>query len=159
MSSSTVSFTSLIGKTLLFNDKRGGFGEVATGERLKGKLILLYCSAQWCNPCRLFTPVLIDVYEQAIKAGRQVEVILASSDDDPEEFAAYFKKQPWLCVPYAQMQKKGEDLRREFGVSGIPALIVLGPSGQLISSSARSEIKKDGLKAIDRWIAACKNNN
>lgn len=49
---------------------------------------------QRCPPCKSFTPLLIDFYNNANK--NDLEIIFLSSDRDEESFHGYFAKMPWL---------------------------------------------------------------
>merc|ERR1712013_942318 len=47
------------------------------------QLLLLYFSAHWCPPCKQFTPILRDFYQEVEDQG--VEIIFVSSDRSPSE--------------------------------------------------------------------------
>jgi len=49
--------------------------------------ICIYFSAHWCPPCRGFTPVLKDFYEEV----DGVEIVFVSSDQTAEAMVAYMK--------------------------------------------------------------------
>ena len=50
---------------------------------LAGKAVVcIYFSAHWCPPCRAFTPLLKDFYEEV--EGEGVEIIFVSSDRSPQ---------------------------------------------------------------------------
>lgn len=61
-------------------------------------IILLYFSASWCPPCRKFTPILIDFYNNFCKSNN-IEIVFISSDQDIPSFNEYFKKMPWCSLP------------------------------------------------------------
>ena len=49
----------------------------------RGKHILLYVSAQWCGPCRKFTPLLQEFYSEAKKrTDINLEIVFVSLDKD-----------------------------------------------------------------------------
>eukprot|EP00961_Rhodomonas_salina_P242548 3276337-Rhodomonas_salina.1 len=58
-------------------------------------VIGLYFSAQWCMPCRGFTPKLAEAYRAVREAGKAFEVIYLSADKDEVEFGEYFTG----CLP------------------------------------------------------------
>ena len=39
------------------------------------EVIALYFSAHWCPPCKAFTPVLAEFYNQANANGKKIEII------------------------------------------------------------------------------------
>merc|ERR1712213_186580 len=60
-----------------------------SSEALAGKdIILIYFSAHWCPPCRGFTPILKDFYEEV----DGVEIIFVSSDQSHDAMVAYMKE-------------------------------------------------------------------
>jgi len=104
---------------------------------LAGKdVILIYFSAHWCPPCRGFTPVLKDFYEEVESEG--VEIIFVSSDRSPADMISYMKEShgDWLAVEHGS--EVGQGLKQKFGVSGIPCLVVLKSDGTLITKDGRA---------------------
>ena len=58
-------------------------GEKPTEEVLAGKkVIALYFSAHWCPPCRGFTPMLGEFYDDVKANGGEMEIVFISSDKD-----------------------------------------------------------------------------
>ena len=124
---------------------------VATNDVLAGKVVAVYFSAHWCGPCRNFTPKLSAVYKECKAAGRPVEVVFCSADHSEEEFRGYFSSMPWLAINYDDDQR--ESFMGKFKVSGIPKLVVLAPSGQiLVENAAASNIS---VAMVDQWIHQC----
>jgi nucleoredoxin len=54
------------------------------------EIICLFFSALWCPPCRAFTPVLADFYEEANKNGKKLEIVFVSHDENQHSFKEYF---------------------------------------------------------------------
>jgi len=119
-------------------------------DEFAGKTIALYFSAHWCPPCRAFTPVLAAAYKDAIAAGYPVDLVFVSSDSDLKSFQEYFGEQPWKAIPYADEDRR-QALGETFGVRGIPALIVIGPDGKIITKEGRADITKSKEKAFEAW--------
>ncbi|XP_035691951.1 tryparedoxin-like [Branchiostoma floridae] len=110
-----------------------------TGE---GRYVGLYFSAHWCPPCRMFTPDLIEFYND-FKAKGTLEIVFVSSDADQGSFDGYFGSMPWLAVPYSDRQKKAE-LSDKFGVKGIPTLVILkADSAEVVTKKGRDRVMKD----------------
>uniref|UniRef100_A0A0B7BQ40 Thioredoxin domain-containing protein n=2 Tax=Arion vulgaris TaxID=1028688 RepID=A0A0B7BQ40_9EUPU len=102
----------------------------------------LYFSAHWCPPCRGFTPVLVDCYKAVKAAGKKLEIIFVSFDRDIGSCKEYYSSMPWLLLPFDSDQK--DELAEKYGVSGIPALILLDPkTGTLVSKDGRSCVEAD----------------
>merc|ERR1711976_267176 len=64
-------------------------GSEVSGAVLKDKKVLVYFSAHWCPPCRGFTPVLKEKWENQLKAA-DVQVVFVSSDRDDASATSYF---------------------------------------------------------------------
>lgn len=113
-------------------------GEPLVPEVLNGKLVALFFSAQWCPPCRTFTPVLAE-FRNAHQD--QFEVVLISHDGDDERQLAYMAdyKMPWPGL--RQSDPRTEALKKEHGVSGIPTLIVVSQGGEVLEPAARRLIQ------------------
>ena len=76
-----------------------------------GKVIGFYFSAHWCPPCKAFTPILAEFYNNFKKGehGDKLEIIFVSSDKTDESFDEYFKEMPWLALPYKERAKTVSD--------------------------------------------------
>ena len=119
----------------------------STQQVLKEKKVLaFYFSAHWCPPCRQFTPVLARSYEQARQAGlgTGVEIIFVSSDRSEQEMRSYLGESHgnWYALPHGSGE--GQTLSGQFGVRGIPALVVVARDGTVISKDGRQEISSLG---------------
>jgi len=102
----------------------------------------IYFSAHWCPPCRKFTPVLAQAYENLKNNGKNFEVIFVSSDHDVESYDEYFKEMPWLALPFNDTRTSY--LKRRFKVKGYPRLVIVDPStGNTISDDGRSRVESD----------------
>jgi len=109
---------------------------------LSGKYLGLYFSAHWCGPCRKFTPNLAKFYENRKAKGiNDFEIIFVTADQDEEEFNEYYGTMPWLTFPFGD--SRIGLMSDRFSVSGIPALILIDPAGNLITTDGRSVIDSD----------------
>jgi nucleoredoxin len=127
----------------------GQGGDQLNVEALEGKTMALYFSAHWCPPCRGFTPQFAEWYTDNLKA-KGLEVIFVSSDRDEDSFKEYFKEMPWLALNYSD-QKRKQQLSTMFGVSGIPALVIVGPDGSTITKEGRGVVSSDPEGADFPW--------
>ena len=123
-------------------------------ERLAGKrYALIYFSANWCGPCKRFTPLLAEWYA---KVRDEVEIIFASCCDDVGAFEEYAKKHPWVALPYDVSQggvgyvrskvreaegKENGRMAELCGVKSVPHLAVFDlSSGVLLTPNGRLDI-------------------
>ena len=74
-----------------------------------------------CPPCRGFTPVLAEFYDEVTASTTDLEIVFVSSDSDKSSFDEYFGTMPWKALPFGSAQK--EVLSAKFGVRGIPTLV------------------------------------
>lgn len=156
-------------------DKQGNAVDEAT---LKGKIVVLFFSSNWCPACQVFIPHLSVLYETIQEENEDStdnapwQVVYVSSDDSAADCAAYMDKKhaDWLRIRYdsplrqALKQKYGVFAGREQGdfpsttrKSGIPSLVVIGPDGEgkaLVdcdSPDVLKEIQSKGVAFLDAW--------
>lgn len=135
-----------LGQTLLSKS-----GPVPTSSLQNADVILLYFSAHWCPPCRMFTPKLAAFYNEVNASGKQVEVVFVSCDNSPAEFQGYYNEMPWLAVQFDNQQARSQ-LGQQYGVSGIPALILIDKTGRSLRTSCRNDVmSKAPQDAVEEW--------
>lgn len=121
---------------------------------IEGKVLGIYFSAHWCPPCKGFTPELAKTYNKLKEAGKNFEILFASSDRSPKEWEGYYKEMPWLALPFEEddEDKRKDELDALFEVSGIPTLILLDEQRNVITSDGRSSVGADPEGAKFPWI-------
>uniref|UniRef100_A0A7S2YP98 Thioredoxin-like fold domain-containing protein n=1 Tax=Entomoneis paludosa TaxID=265537 RepID=A0A7S2YP98_9STRA len=142
----------LFGPTLLSLELTGPstaqLKEHYTTDALQGKKVIgVYFSADWCGPCRQFTPELSSFYEKInSRRGKidEFEIVWVSRCRDMQSFGQYFTTMPWIALPPQEaMGARGEKLSQMYGVKSIPALVLLDDLGSVITTDARNMIPKD----------------
>ncbi len=126
-------------------------GDVVATSSLEAKVIGLYFSASWCGPCRAFTPELVKMRDDN---DDDFEVILVGADRSAAAQQKYMDEydMEWPAIPFSSPLR--EKLGRKYGVTGIPALIILDRQGNLITKKGRAEAAGDFDKALKRWMKA-----
>jgi nucleoredoxin len=101
----------------------------------KKKLIALYFSAQWCPPCRKFTPQLVDYYNRVAPQHPEFEIIFVSFDRSQFAMETYMREanMPWPAIDYQKVS--GKDAIRKYAGEKIPCLVLVDASGKVISDS------------------------
>eukprot|EP00122_Pirum_gemmata_P014830 Pgem_evm1s13841 len=57
-------------------------------------VLAFYFSGAFCPPCKEFTPILVNTYNETKLKGEKFEVIFISSGQDENEFWEYFDTMP-----------------------------------------------------------------
>ena len=125
---------------------------VSATDGLKDKLVGLYFSASWCPPCRKFTPILAEFYEEILKQGPQFEIVFVSSDKSKESMVEYMKSShgDWLAVPFGN--KAIPELKKQYNIASIPKLIIVNDQGVVLTSEGRKEVTEQGPNSFKKWI-------
>ncbi len=99
------------------------------------KLIAFYFSAEWCGPCRKFTPQLVDYYKRVAAEHPEFEIVFYSMDRSLYAMEKYMRDEnmPWLAIDFSKLKEK-EVLKKSAG-DGIPSLVLVDASGNMISNS------------------------
>lgn len=119
-----------------------------TNEILAGKKVIgLYFSADWCGPCRKFTPDLVKFYERMNnRRGQknQFEIVWISRCRDSNSYIQYFSHMPWLAMPPEEaMGERGQRLGQKYNVKGIPGFVLVDDLGQTITADAVTKLRED----------------
>lgn len=106
------------------------------------KPMLLYFFAEWCPICKLQNPVIS-------KLARDYPVVgVAMRSGDGQQVRAWLE-QRGLDLPVVN-DPQGR-ISRTYGVNGVPAAFIIGPDGQ-IASSTRGYATEAGLRSR-LWLA------
>jgi nucleoredoxin len=114
--------------------------ESLAGPEIEGtpKYTALYFSAHWCPPCRMFTPKLVEWYNDFKAKHPDFELVFVSSDQDETAMKEYIDgdKMPW---PYVKFDKTKEEIFRKYSSDGIPYLVLIGENGKDMTGKPGNE--------------------
>lgn len=113
---------------------------------IEGKTICLFFSANWCRPCRVFTPLLVQLYNSLKKSGEKLEIVFVSLDRDDNAYNEHLVTMPWLAIPFDLNICR--QLTRDFKVNHLPTLIPLDMDGKSIGEDAVSLVEEYGALAF-----------
>ena len=109
--------------------------------KYKGKVVLVDFWATWCGPCVEELPNVKEVYEKYHDQG--FDVVGISLDDDREVLDAFLEKEHirWPILFSSDPAATGWDhpMATYFGISSIPATILVDRQGKVVTLSARGE--------------------
>jgi len=125
------------------------------GPEIEGspKYVALYFSAHWCPPCRMFTPKLVEWYNQFKAEHPNFELVFVSSDQDENAMKEYIDgdKMPW---PYVKFDDREEEIFRKYSSDGIPYLVLVGEDGKDLTGKQGNEWQApdDVLAEIEKIV-------
>ncbi|XP_056426677.1 nucleoredoxin-like protein 1 isoform X2 [Hyla sarda] len=151
-----------LGKVLLKNNRDQD--ELDTDQeiwqRLENRVLLLYFAESGCSRCQEFAPLLKDFFtkltdEFYVNRSSQLALVYVSLDRTEEDHESFIKDMPkrWLVIPFEDEEFR-RDLEIQFSVSEVPVLVVLKPSGQIISLNAVDEVTRLGPSCFQNWQEA-----
>ena len=119
---------------------------------LHGKMIGLYFAAQWDPPSCYFTQHLVHFYERMEQENKPFEVVLISDDRSVADMLVHMKElaMPWPAIPLTDGSRQIQ-LKQQFVVMGLPVLVVMDDSGQIITTDGRADVMRKKEKAYEVW--------
>ena len=113
------------------------------------KLFLIYFSAHWCQPCRLFTPNLVNYYKDAVAKHPELDLIFVSRDKSPFAMETYMHESnmPWPAIDYEKISGKGGI--QKYAGKGIPDLVLVDSSGKVLADSYQGDKYVGPAKVLD----------
>jgi nucleoredoxin len=129
----------------------------STESMLKGRAVIgLYFSAEWCPPCQVFNPLLKQLHSSkqahfvATRSIPPFEVVLVSQCRNTRATKHYFSAMPWTAMTHAKVSGKwGLALQDKFGVTTIPALVLLDREGAVLCQNAQDRLQEDPTGKYD----------
>lgn len=125
-------------------------------DSLKGRVVLLDFWATWCGPCKMAMPGVQKLHEKY--KDQKVSVFGV----DTWERAGSLEKNLAKAKKYMDDKKytygliaNGDDLAKQYGMSGIPTFVLIGPDGKIIYLGVGFDEKQDEVLAelIDKALA------
>ncbi|KAJ3037735.1 hypothetical protein HDV00_001385 [Rhizophlyctis rosea] len=112
----------------------------------ENKIIGLYFSAQWCPPCRSFSPTLSQFASQH---SSDFAVIYISQDRSPYQMTANLLNKHFYAIPYDHPSISA--LSDAVNLVAIPTLAILSPEGKLLTTWGRAAVSKNSAGAVGEW--------
>ncbi|XP_036988656.2 nucleoredoxin-like protein 2 [Artibeus jamaicensis] len=124
---------------------------------LQNKVVALYFASTRCAPSRDFTPRLCDFYSELVEQAcppAPLAVVFVSADCSAQEMEDFLLQLPdaWLALPFHDPYR--HELRTRYHITATPKLVILKPSGEVITNKGRKQILERGRACFQDWVEA-----
>uniref|UniRef100_A0A8R1YLS2 protein-disulfide reductase n=1 Tax=Pristionchus pacificus TaxID=54126 RepID=A0A8R1YLS2_PRIPA len=121
------------------------------------KALLIYFSSSWCPSCKLFTPKLKRVYEEANREKDTLEVLWVSRDRSDEQLHKYYnsKLPPFVYFPFGSQEIA--KFLSQYEIKTIPAIRLVDSTGSVVSDNIRIQIENCDTGDVSKLLSEWKN--
>ncbi|CAF2100123.1 unnamed protein product [Rotaria magnacalcarata] len=77
-------------------------------------------------------------------------MVSVSCNENSESFDEYFKEMPWKALPFSDRDRSTQ-LGEKYGVEGIPALIIVSSTYEILTPDGVDELRAALDKSFDQW--------
>lgn len=145
-----IALSKLIGRSLVETD-----GSRRSTKDMEAELIGLFFGAYVSRPSRIFTPKLRSFYSKVQGRKLPFEIVFISFDETEQNMRRHMETRtmPWPAIPFGSRNIK--QLQEKYGIrfDNVPRLIIVDPTGRVISVQGRTEVTSMGANAFDKWKA------
>ena len=103
----------------------------------QGKYVLIDFWASWCRPCRMEMPNVIQNFERFRDRG--FEVLAVSIDDKKDAWLRGIKDFGTPFVQLSDLKGRNSELAAIYGITTIPANLLVNPQGKIIAADLRGK--------------------
>lgn len=119
--------------------------------KFRGKIVLIDFWATWCSPCIAEIPNLRKLHEKYGRGGEDFVIVSVSMDNAAKTARKFVAKKD---MPWTQVWADGvfkSDAAKDYNVTGIPAMFLVGPDGKLIAKNVRGkELSREVRTAVGK---------
>ena len=113
---------------------------------LRGKVVLIDFWASWCGPCRRENPTVVAAYNKYKDKG--FDVLGVSLDKDKDRWENAIEKDGLKWHHVSDLKGWGNSAAKLYGVSSIPATVLLDKEGKILARNLRGPALEAKLREI-----------
>lgn len=113
----------------------------------RGKVVYVDFWASWCPPCLVSIPLLNELRNEYVNAGKPFEVLAVNVDSDPEDGIDFLLDEP---VNYVVVSDPAGDTPRLYEVPGMPTSYLVDAQGQV--RLVHTGFKKSDIDMIEAEV-------
>jgi thiol-disulfide isomerase/thioredoxin len=113
----------------------------------RGKVVYVDFWASWCPPCLVSIPLLNELRNEYVDAGKPFEVLAVNVDADPEDGKDFLLDEP---VNYVVVSDPKGDTPRLYQVPGMPTSYLVDTKGQV--RLVHTGFKKSDIEMIEAEV-------
>jgi peroxiredoxin len=121
-------------------------GETRRLTELRGNVVMIDFWAAWCGPCRRENPNIVRLYEKYNKQG--FEIFGVSLDRSKDDWVNAIAKDGLTWTQVSDLSYFNSEAAQVYGISAIPATVLLDKEGRIIARNLRGQALEDKLAEI-----------